>query len=657
MGLTPDRRHLQRPVTVGGVRAQTAVTSRYGLVGLLGSLIDLLCFYLLMALELDLVPAHITSFMAAAIIVLVLKSRWSFPRAHAPNDSTAACLGRCLLVIWMALAMRGGILAGLVYGLELSPSLSILPAIAASSMIAFLGSMFYVFPAPDPQPAGITRWRLAAVAVIAYVFILRLVYLVSIDLIPDEMYYWTWWNLHPEFSYLDHPPMVAWLIGFSSWLIGDHAWGVRLSTLALSPLLAWFVYLTGRDLINRDAGLMAAMLTLVLPGYFAGGFLMTPDAPLLTAWAGALYFLQRGLIQHDGRAFLWLGLMMGIGLLSKYSMVWLAPAALVFMLIDRQARAWFFRPEPYLGALLAALMFSPVLIWNHMNEWASFQFQGMRRLGHEPQISSHMILVYLLIMLAPLAGFVALYVLGPVRRLLAPLTPARRFMMVMSLTPALIFALIGGFTEIKFHWTVPVWLALLPLIGATMLPSLENTRAWLRRIQKLWQPAIAFNLVLFGLVMHYIALGLPGLEWREHGRHYMGWPEVTKAIDEITLELQTESGQYPLIVGLSKWGAAAAVSFHTAHDNHHRITARNLVGLPASQWEYWFDPDEFDAHQPVLLFALETEVLESERIDLAILEPGPVESRPILRRGQQIQTLHYRIGKGFRPEQVRRPGE
>jgi dolichol-phosphate mannosyltransferase len=125
---------------------------------------------------------------------------------------------------------------------------------------------------------------------------------------------------------------------------------------------------------------------------------------LLTAWAGALYFLQRGLIQGHGRAFFWLGLMMGIGLLAKYSMVWLAPAALVFMLIDRKARTWFARPQPYLGALLAALMFAPVLVWNHMNDWASFQFQGMRRIGLDLDISSHMVVVYLLVMLAPLAG-------------------------------------------------------------------------------------------------------------------------------------------------------------------------------------------------------------------------------------------------------------
>ncbi len=657
MGMSTHWRFLQRLAALGGARVELGNASRFGVVGLIGLLVDLVFFHVLMGVGAALAAAHMGSFVAATISNFTLNYRWSFARSFLPDQSVLARYGRFVLVALLALALRGGILATLVYSFGLSPAIAIFPAIAITAIINYLGSAFYVFPARDWQPPPIIRWRLAALAVIAYVVVLRLVYLGSIDPIPDEMYYWTWWSLHPDLSYVDHPPMVAWLIGLGSWLFGDHAWGVRLPTLVLSALLAWFVYLTGRDLINRDAGLMAALLTLILPAFFAGGFLMTPDAPLLTAWAGALYFFQRVLVQHDSRAFLGLGLAMGLGLLAKYSIVLLAPAALVFMLVDRRARAWFFRPQPYLAAMLAILIFSPVLIWNYMHDWASFQFQGARRLGLELEISSHMIVVYLLIMLAPLAGVVALYVLGPVRRILAPVTTARRFMLVMTLLPALQFGLAGLFTELKFHWTVPVWLALLPLIGATMVPGVEKARAGLTRIRRLWQPAIAFNLVLFGFFMHYLAIGLPGLEWREHGRHYMGWPEVTEAIDELSLELQAENEQPPLVVGMSKWAAAAAVSFYTSNGNHDHITARNLVGLPASQWEYWFNPHEFDAHRPVLLFALDSDSLTGERIDQAILEPGPLQSRPIHRRGQQVQTLYYRVGEGFRPEQVRRPGQ
>ena len=656
MGLTTHWRFIQRLAALGGARVELGNASRFGLVGLVGLVVDLVFFNLLMALGITLAAAHMGSFVVATISNFTLNYRWSFAHGFAPDRSVAARYGRFLLVALLALALRGGVLAALIYGFGMSPAVAIIPAIVITAAINYLGSAFYVFPARDWQPPPIIRWRLAALAVIAYVFLLRLIYLGGIDLIPDEMYYWTWWNLHPDLSYLDHPPMVAWLIGLSSWLIGDHAWGVRLPTLILSPLMAWFVYLTGRDLIGRDAGLMAAMLTLILPAFFAGGFVMTPDAPLLAAWAGAVYFFQRALIQHDRRAFLGLGLVMGFGLLAKYSMVLLAPAALVFMLLDRRARAWFLRPEPYLAAVLAALIFSPVLIWNHLNDWASFQFQGGRRLGLDLEFSSHMVLVYLIIMLAPLAGWVALYVLGPVRRQLAPEPAARRFIMVMTLVPVLLFAVIGLFSRVKFHWTVPVWLPILPLIGATMLPGLSGARAGLRRIQRLWHPAIAFNLVLFGAFMHYIAIGLPGMEWREHGRHYMGWPEVTRAIDEISLELEAENGKRPLLVGMSKWAAAAAVSFYTENDNRDHITARNLVGMPGAQWEHWFDPLVIDPSRPVLLFALDAESLETVRIDQAIVNPGPLESRPILRRGQRVQTLYYRVGSGFKPDQVRHPG-
>jgi dolichol-phosphate mannosyltransferase len=210
MGLTTDWHCFQRLVALGRAGVETDNISRFALAGLVGATIDLLLFHLLMGLGLDLVSAHIASFVAAAIGTFILHSRWSITRTFRQHESLAACFGRCLLVMLMALAMRGGVLAGLVYGLGLSPSLSILPAVAVSAIIFYLGSMSYVFPARDRRPAAIIRWRLAALTVIVYVFILRLVYLGSIDLIPDEMYYWTWWNLHPDFSYLDHP---RWWIG------------------------------------------------------------------------------------------------------------------------------------------------------------------------------------------------------------------------------------------------------------------------------------------------------------------------------------------------------------------------------------------------------------------------------------------------------------
>ena len=129
----------------------------------------------------------------------------------------------------------------------------------------------------------------------------------------------------------------------------------------------------------------AVLLLAVLPFGFASGMLMTPNAPLMAAWAATLYYMERTLLADRNGAWLGLGIAFGLGLLSKYTLGLLGMAALVFVILDPASRRWLRRPQPYLAALLALLLFSPVILWNMENGWASFLFQSVRRMenGHD----------------------------------------------------------------------------------------------------------------------------------------------------------------------------------------------------------------------------------------------------------------------------------
>ena len=86
---------------------------------------------------------------------------------------------------------------------------------------------------------------------------------------------------------------------------------------------------------------------------------MTPDAPLTAAWAAALYFLERALIAERAEAWWGVGLCLGLGMLSKYTIGLLGLSAFLFMLLDARARQWLRRWQPYGAALLALAVFSP----------------------------------------------------------------------------------------------------------------------------------------------------------------------------------------------------------------------------------------------------------------------------------------------------------
>src|SRR4030095_9918393 len=142
-------------------------------------------------------------------------------------------------------------------------------------------------------------------------------------------------------------------------------------------------------LFDRPAARNAVLLVSVLPFFFMTGFMMTPDAPLTACWAGMLYYLARVLIGGHARAWLGVGVCLGLGMLSKYTIALLGPATLLFLLIDSPSRVWFRRWEPYCAVGLAALIFTPVLWWNAHHAWASFAFQSKGRIAEARRFSSH----------------------------------------------------------------------------------------------------------------------------------------------------------------------------------------------------------------------------------------------------------------------------
>lgn len=97
---------------------------------------------------------------------------------------------------------------------------------------------------------------------------------------------------------------------------------------------------------------------------------------------------------------------MGLGLLSKYTIVLLGPAAFLFMLMDPKSRRWLGQVEPYLAAALSILLFSPVIYWNATHQWMSFAFQGSRRVNAEFQFTLPSLIISAAVLLTP-PGLVA----------------------------------------------------------------------------------------------------------------------------------------------------------------------------------------------------------------------------------------------------------
>ena len=659
LGLSQQITYLKRLAWLAGGRISLDSASKFGLVGLIGMLVDLLIFQAMIGTGSGLGSAHIASFALATVTNFALNYRWTFRGEDHMALPLKQRYVRFLVVAVLALMIRGGVLVLLVELLGLPPLLAIFPAIVITAGVNYLGSAFYVFASTASGVIPRVRWHLAALGLLAYMLVLRALYMGQVELIPDEMYYWMYaQNL--GLSYLDHPPLIAWLIAAGTTLFGDSAFGVRALLLPLTLLGAWYFYRYGETMGGRTTGLLCVLAFAVLPFFAVSGILMTPDAPMIVAWAAALYYFKKALIDDQPRAFLGLGIAMGLGLLAKYTIALLALGAVVFMLIDKRARRWFVRPQPYLAAALATVIFLPVLIWNAQNEWASFLFQGTRRLFENPDFSSHLVLVYALLLLSPVVALAGLLAFGPLRKAIEPETRKRRFMLVMTAVPLSVFALYGAFSVIKFHWTLPPWIALLPLIMAALAWPIWPDRKPIHRLHavlvRFWPPSVILLVLAYGLLLHYLTLGLPGLKTTDFGTGYLGWQEMAQELAAIEQQVSEETGQQPILSATRKWSGAAALAFHHPDGRRDQITSQNLIGMSGSMWEYWFDRDT-DANRPVILFDTRNRLIDEEWLERALLGLGPLHSKPVYRDGERIQTLYYRIADGFRPEQVRFPDQ
>ena len=208
-------------------------------------------------------------------------------------------------------------------------------------------------------------------------YAVRLFLIGHLQLSPDEAFYW-YWSKNLDLSYVEHPPMVAYIMALFTWIGGDNEFSVRFGGLLCTLASHLFLYLTVKRLSgNNDTGLAWELLFVFnLTLLFSGGCIVqTPDTPLLLFWTLALYGCAQVLTGGGKGGWYVFGVALGLGLQSKYTMALMIPCVFAFLLASRPHRHWLLRKEPYLATLLGTFVFSPVILWNMQHRWASLAFQ------------------------------------------------------------------------------------------------------------------------------------------------------------------------------------------------------------------------------------------------------------------------------------------
>jgi hypothetical protein len=176
------------------------------------------------------------------------------------------------------------------------------------------------------------------------------------------------------FGYVDHPPLVPWIAALAGWLFDHSLFGLR-----ILPALAGGVTVLLTARLARELGggpwavLLGCLAVVIAPAYLRMGKMLCIPVFEPVFWTLASLLLVLILKGRSSKLWLAIGLVVGIGVLNKHSMLlWVAGTGVGLLATPhrRQLRS----PMPWLGALIALAVIAPNLMWLAQHDFATVRF-------------------------------------------------------------------------------------------------------------------------------------------------------------------------------------------------------------------------------------------------------------------------------------------
>ncbi len=220
-----------------------------------------------------------------------------------------------------------------------------------------------------PQPVA-WRWLLApALASL----LMHLFTNGNYGMFRDEYYYLACAD-RPAWGYVDHPPLSIVILAVWKAIFGDSVASIRiLPALCGSGLIfltgAMAAALGGRARAQLLAGLAAGVgaTALVVCGFYS------MNAFDLLFWSGAYLLLIRLIRTGRSRLWLWLGIVLGLGLLNKIGLL-VFGLCLGLGLIMTRHRSWLRHRNLWFAAGIAGASILPYVLWNMAHDWPTLEF-------------------------------------------------------------------------------------------------------------------------------------------------------------------------------------------------------------------------------------------------------------------------------------------
>ena len=298
----------------------------------------------------------------------------------------------------------------------------------------------------------------------------------------DEVYY-RLYALYPDWSHFDHPLMVGLLMQITTLnLLFQSELFLRLGSVIIGTINIWIIFKIGIQLANSRTGYFASLLyaSSIYASIITGVFIL-PDTPQSLFWLWAVFLIIKTVpkcpnLPMVGLDMLRIGVVIGLGILSKYTTIFLWFGIGAYILIYN--REWLKKRWLYISILISIVISLPILIWNINNDFISFNFHTERvdMSGYSlrfdyflSEIFGELLynnpIVYILVILAIIEGF----------RKKLPIEKSQFRILLLTGLPIVIVFIIFSLTRRTLpHWTAPGITTLIPLAAVYVNCRVKN---------------------------------------------------------------------------------------------------------------------------------------------------------------------------------------
>jgi 4-amino-4-deoxy-L-arabinose transferase-like glycosyltransferase len=367
---------------------------------------------------------------------------------------------------------------------------------------------------------------------------------------------------HLDLSYFDHPPLHVWLVAAVARLCGsEQPLLLRLPDIALFAGSTWLIYRLTALLCGERAGQWAALSFNLAPLFtFNSAIGVVPDGPLIFFSLLAIECFATAVLTDAAppraRALLLAcGAALGLALLSKYTALFVLLGLGVYLASCHPRLLA--RADPWLAVLTAALLFTPVLAWNHAHHWASFTFQAGRArwLDFSLARAAADFAAQCLYLLPWTAAAALAALLRALRR--GPHHERSWLLACLAAAPIAAFSLAAAWTEVLPHWAAVGWLFTLPLLGER-LAALEPERT--RLLQRITTGSAVLLVALALLLVSQASTGwvervFPAFAANDPTLDVLDWRALAPPVAHLRRERPT------LVIATVSWIDAGKASY------------------------------------------------------------------------------------------------